>query len=155
MTSEVLPLPDAPTSATVSPGAIEQAAAAAHALDFIRALPQGLDTPVGEQGVRLSGGQRQRIAIARALVHRPAILILDEATSALDAETEARVIENLARLNCTRIVLAHRLSTIMKSDLIVVMSYGEIVEAGSHNELIARGGHYKKLLATQLGEGPS
>ena len=116
----------------------------------IDAMPMGYETLLADGGSSLSGGQRQRIALARALVHRPAILILDEATSALDAETESRVIENLDRLNCTRIVLAHRLSTIVRSDLIVVMSYGEVVEAGTHDELIARNGHYRKLLASQL-----
>jgi ATP-binding cassette, subfamily B, bacterial len=113
-------------------------------------MPMGYDTLLADGGSSLSGGQRQRIALARALVHKPPVLILDEATSALDAETERRVIENLARLNCTRIILAHRLSTIANSDLILVMDDGEIIEAGTHNELLARGQHYRRLVAAQL-----
>jgi ATP-binding cassette subfamily B protein len=118
--------------------------------DDIRAMPMGYDSVLIDGGQSLSGGQRQRIAIARALVHEPAILILDEATSALDAQTERVVIDNLAHLGCTRIVLAHRLSTIVNADLIVVMSDGEIVESGTHRDLLARGAHYHSLVAAQL-----
>jgi ABC-type bacteriocin/lantibiotic exporter with double-glycine peptidase domain len=113
-------------------------------------MPMGYDTLIADGGSSLSGGQRQRIALARALVHKPAVLILDEATSALDAETERRVMENLGRLNCTRVILAHRLSTIASADLILVMDEGEIIEAGTHAELLARGQHYRRLVAAQL-----
>jgi ATP-binding cassette subfamily B protein len=113
-------------------------------------MPMGYDTLLADGGSSMSGGQRQRVALARALVHKPPFLILDEATSALDAETERRVMDNLARLNCTRIVLAHRLSTIANADLILVMEDGEVVEAGTHEELLARGAQYRNLVAAQL-----
>ncbi|TMH33340.1 MAG: lipid A export permease/ATP-binding protein MsbA [Betaproteobacteria bacterium] len=127
--------------------AIEQAASAAHALDFIRALPQGFDTIVGENGVRLSGGQRQRLAIARAILKDAPILVLDEATSALDSESERHVqaaMEALMR-GRTTIVIAHRLSTIERVDRIVVLDAGRVVEQGTHQELLARNGLYAKL----------
>jgi subfamily B ATP-binding cassette protein MsbA len=131
------------------------AARAANAHDFIAALPQGYDTAVGDLGVRLSGGQRQRLAIARAILKNAPILILDEATSALDTESEGLVQEALERLmaNRTSIVVAHRLSTIRNADLIVVVSHGRIVERGTHDELLARGGEYRKLYELQFGEG--
>jgi ATP-binding cassette, subfamily B, bacterial len=116
----------------------------------IRAMPMGYDTILSDGGASLSGGQRQRVALARALVHKPAMLILDEATSALDSETERRVIKNLEDLRCTRIVLAHRLSTIVNADLILVMDGGEVVETGTHHELLSRGQHYSRLVAAQL-----
>jgi ABC-type bacteriocin/lantibiotic exporter with double-glycine peptidase domain len=116
----------------------------------IARMPMAYDTPLADGGSSLSGGQRQRIALARALVHRPSVLILDEATSALDSESERHVGENLARLACTRIILAHRLSTIRSADVILVMDRGEIVERGTHDELMARGSLYRALVAGQL-----
>ena len=132
--------------------AIERAAAAAHALEFIRALPQGFDTEVGENGIRLSGGQRQRIAIARAILKDAPLLILDEATSALDSESERQVQAALDTLmqGRTTIVIAHRLSTIEHADRIVVLDQGRIVEEGSHAALLARGGVYAKLHRLQF-----
>jgi subfamily B ATP-binding cassette protein MsbA len=135
--------------------AIEGAAAAAHALDFIRAMPQGFDTLIGENGVRLSGGQRQRLAIARTILKDAPILILDEATSALDSESEKHVqaaLEHLMR-GRTTIVIAHRLSTIENADRIVVLDAGAIAEIGTHAELLARGGIYANLHGIQYSAG--
>ena len=132
--------------------AIVEAARAAHALEFIEKLPQGLDTLIGERGARLSGGQRQRLAIARAVLKDAPILILDEATSALDTESERHVqaaLEELER-GRTTLVIAHRLSTIENADRIVVMDRGCIVETGGHTELIDRNGVYAKLHALQF-----
>jgi subfamily B ATP-binding cassette protein MsbA len=132
--------------------AVEKAALAAHALDFIRALPRGFDTVVGENGVRLSGGQRQRLAIARAILKNARILILDEATSALDSESERKVqaaMDTLMR-GRTTIVIAHRLSTIKRVDRIVVLDAGHVVEQGTHRELLARDGLYAKLHRIQF-----
>ncbi|MEP7301320.1 MAG: ABC transporter transmembrane domain-containing protein [Caldimonas sp.] len=128
------------------------AATAAYAHDFISALPEGYKTFLGERGVRLSGGQRQRISIARAILKNPPLLLLDEATSALDAEGERMVQAALesAMRHRTTIVIAHRLSTVQKADRIVVMEAGEIVETGSHAELVARGGLYARLAALQF-----
>ncbi|HEX7081926.1 MAG TPA: lipid A export permease/ATP-binding protein MsbA [Gammaproteobacteria bacterium] len=131
---------------------IEHAAEAAYVSEFAAALPEGLDTPVGERGVLLSGGQRQRIAIARAILKNAPVLILDEATSALDTESERRVQSALGALmkGRTTLVIAHRLSTIENADSIVVMSDGEVVETGTHAELLARGGHYAALYRMQF-----
>ncbi len=130
---------------------IEQAARAAAAHEFIEALPQGYDTPVGELGSRLSGGQRQRIAIARAFLKDAPILLLDEATSALDTESEARVQEALERLMAgrTTILIAHRLSTVRGADRIYVIDWGQVVEIGDHNALMAKGGLYARLARSQ------
>ena len=136
---------------------IERAAAAAHALEFIRAMPQGFDTLIGENGVRLSGGQRQRLAIARTVLKDAPILILDEATSALDSESEKHVQAALEQLmqGRTTIVIAHRLSTIENADRIVVLDKGEIAEIGTHAELLAKGGIYANLYAIQYSLGSS
>ena len=133
---------------------IEDAAKIAFADDFISQLPQGYSTRVGERGVLLSGGQRQRIAIARAVLMNAPVLILDEATSALDTESEALVQKALGNLmkDRTSIVIAHRLSTIRKADKIVVMEKGEIIETGTHEELLAHGGTYKKLYELQFAD---
>jgi subfamily B ATP-binding cassette protein MsbA len=130
------------------------AAEAAHAMEFIRQMPEGLQTLIGENGVKLSGGQRQRIAIARALLRNAPILILDEATSALDSESERHVQVALETLmqGRTTIVIAHRLSTIEKADRIVVLHNGRIVEVGDHRELIARGENYARFYHTQFAE---
>ncbi|NWG45163.1 MAG: ABC transporter ATP-binding protein [Alphaproteobacteria bacterium] len=132
-----------------------EAARNAHAEDFIRALPDGFDTRVGEHGMRLSGGQRQRIAIARAMVRGAPILLLDEATSALDTESERAVQTALARLmeGRTSLVIAHRLSTVMDADVIFVMQDGRVVEEGRHAELLSRGGLYARLFHTQFAGG--
>jgi subfamily B ATP-binding cassette protein MsbA len=135
---------------------IEAAARAAAADTFIRELPQGYDTLVGEHGIRLSGGQRQRIAIARAMLKNAPILLLDEATSALDSESERQVQRALGALmrGRTTVVIAHRLSTIHNADLICVLDRGHIVEFGRHPELLARNGLYARLYAMQFAEQP-
>jgi ATP-binding cassette subfamily B protein len=131
---------------------VKAAAQAAFADEFIRALPEGYDTFLGERGVRLSGGQRQRIAIARAMLKNPPLLLLDEATSALDAESERMVQAALesAMRGRTTLVIAHRLATVQKADLIVVLDHGQLVEQGTHAELVARGGVYAGLAALQF-----
>ncbi|MFC7107019.1 ABC transporter ATP-binding protein [Nonomuraea rubra] len=133
---------------------VETAARAAHAHDFITALPDGYDTLPGELGARLSGGQRQRIAIARALLKDAPILIMDEAVSNLDAESEQEVAAAMtaARHDRTTLIIAHRLSTIRTADRIIVLDGGGVAETGTHAELIDRDGAYTRLLATQLGD---
>jgi subfamily B ATP-binding cassette protein MsbA len=137
-------------------GAKEQeivaAATAAYAHDFITRLPRGYDSLIGEDGVKLSGGERQRLAVARAILRDPPILILDEATSALDSESERVVQLAMANLmkNRTTLVIAHRLSTIQNADRIVVLDRGRIVEAGTHSDLLSRGGHYWRLHSLQF-----
>ena len=137
------------------PVAIEQAARLAEAAGFIDALPQGYDTLVGERGQRLSGGQRQRIALARAILKDAPVLVLDEATAAVDNDTEAAIQRSLAQITQQRttVVIAHRLSTVRHADWIVVMDQGRIVEQGSHDSLLARGGIYTNLWQVQAGEG--
>jgi subfamily B ATP-binding cassette protein MsbA len=134
---------------------IEAAAQAAHAHEFIAALPESYDTRIGERGQLLSGGQRQRLAIARALLKNSPVLILDEATSSLDAESERLVQEALANLmrNRTSFVIAHRLSTVRRADKIIALEGGRVAEIGRHDELLARpDGVYAKLYALQLFE---
>ena len=140
-----------------SPAEIEAAARAAAAHDFITALPDGYETRVGEGGMRLSGGQRQRIAIARAFLKDAPILLLDEATSALDTESEALVQAALERLMQGRatLMIAHRLSTVRRADRIHVLEAGRVVEAGTHDELVRRGGLYARLAQQQSLDGPS
>jgi subfamily B ATP-binding cassette protein MsbA len=137
---------------------IEAAARAAHAHEFIEALPEGYRTTIGDRGQRLSGGQRQRLAIARALLKNSPILILDEATSSLDAESELLVQDALANLmmNRTSFVIAHRLSTVRRADAIVVLDRGVVREIGRHDELLARPGSvYGRLYALQMFEAPA
>jgi ABC-type multidrug transport system fused ATPase/permease subunit len=130
---------------------IEAAARAAFAHEFISRLPQGYDTRVGERGVTLSGGQRQRVAIARAFVRNAPVLVLDEATAALDAQSEAEVqqaIDNLSE-HRTVICVAHRLSTLARSDRIIVLSEGRLIEQGTFNELLRSGGSFAAMAARQ------
>ncbi len=131
---------------------MREAAEEAQALGFLDALPQGFDTPLGERGKSLSGGQRQRMAIARALVRDAPILLLDEATSALDAENEQLVQAALDKAMAARttIVIAHRLATVLRADRIVVMEDGQVVDQGTHGELVDRGGLYARLAKLQF-----
>lgn len=143
--------PTAPFSEQASKHDVLAAAKEANAHDFILSLPDGYETRVGPKGLQLSGGQRQRIAIARALIRKPTILLLDEATSALDSksETAVQIALDSAVRHRTTIIVAHRLSTVRNADKIIVMSEGQIVETGNHNELILRDGHYAKLVSAQ------
>ncbi len=131
---------------------VRRAAEAAHALEFLEAMPDGLASHLGERGARLSGGERQRIAIARAILRDPAVLLLDEATSALDAESEQMVQLALERLMAERttLVIAHRLATVQKADRIVVLDEGRVLDIGRHGELVARGGLYARLARLQF-----
>jgi ATP-binding cassette subfamily B protein len=134
--------------------AVEAAARAAEAHDFIIALPDGYASPVGERGSQLSGGQRQRVALARAIYRNPAVLVLDEATSAVDNETEAAIQRSLDRLvvGRTSLIIAHRLSTVRYAHLIHVLDYGRIVESGTHEQLLKKNGTYAALWRLQTGE---
>ena len=136
---------------------VRDAAQAAQAHEFVAALPDGYETEIGERGIKLSGGQRQRVAIARALLNDPEIIVFDEATSDVDTETEARIQESIERLvaDRTAFVIAHRLSTIRDADAIVVMDDGEVVERGTHGDLLAAGDHYADLWKAQADERPA
>ena len=131
-----------------------RAAEAAYVLDFTKDFPDGLDTMVGDRGVLLSGGQRQRIAIGRALLKNSPILILDEATSSLDSQSERRIQDALRVLmkDRTTFVIAHRLSTVEKADLIIVLDAGRVVESGTHDKLLQQGGHYAALYRLQFSD---
>jgi len=130
---------------------VREAARIAHCDEFVDRFEKGYETIVGERGVKLSGGQRQRVAIARAILANPRILILDEATSSLDSESEAEIQDGLARLRQgrTTFVIAHRLSTIQAADQILVLEAGEVVERGTHEQLLANGGRYRELYEKQ------
>jgi subfamily B ATP-binding cassette protein MsbA len=136
----------------VAPEQVREAARIAHAAEFVERLPEGYETRIGERGIRLSGGEKQRIAIARAVLRDPPILILDEATSALDAESERLVQDALDRLmkGRTTFVIAHRLSTIIRADKILVVEHGEIVETGTHHQLLEARGVYYRLYQKQF-----
>jgi ATP-binding cassette subfamily B protein len=130
---------------------IEAAAQAAQVHDFIGILPDGYDTLVGERGLKLSGGEKQRVAIARMVLKDPPILVFDEATSALDSGTERLIQAALRRLSAgrTTLIIAHRLSTVVDADQILVLEQGRVVEHGRHRQLLAEGGHYAKMWARQ------
>jgi subfamily B ATP-binding cassette protein MsbA len=138
---------------------IEKAARAAYAHEFIEKLPEGYDTRIGEGGIMLSGGQRQRISIARAVLKNPPILVMDEATSSLDTQSEIMVQKAIDEIISegtgrakTIFIIAHRLSTVKRANRIVVLDRGRVVEVGSHEQLLAKGGLYKKLYSLQHGD---
>src|SRR5690554_2608953 len=133
---------------------LRNASEIANAYEFVKDLPEGFETNIGDSGNKLSGGQKQRISIARAVLKNPPIMVLDEATSALDTESERLVQDALEKMmvNRTSVVIAHRLSTIQKADVIVVMNRGEIAEQGTHDELLAKNGTYAKLVSLQSFE---
>ena len=135
---------------------VKKAAIMADANHFIQSLPDGYDTIVGERGVGLSGGQKQRISLARALLKDPSILILDDTTSAVDMETESYIQDQLKKIdkNCTKFIIAYRISSIKDADLILVMDQGRIIESGTHNSLVELGGYYAKAFKNQYGEIP-
>jgi ATP-binding cassette subfamily B protein len=137
-----------------SPGEVIEAAKAAHIHEFIESLPDRYESRVGERGLKLSGGEKQRVAIARAILKNPGILVFDEATSALDSETEQGIQAELDRIarGRTTLVIAHRLSTVMDADQILVLDGGRIVERGTHRELLEREGAYAQMWALQLQE---
>jgi len=141
----------------VPPKRVEEAARAARAHEFIRGLPEGYNTMIGERGVRLSGGERQRVAIARAILKNAPILILDEATSALDSESESLVQSALQNLMTGRtvFVIAHRLSTVRRADRIMVLENGTIGDIGAHEELMQKLGTYRRLYELQFAEATS
>jgi ATP-binding cassette subfamily B protein len=130
---------------------VEAAARLAHIHDFVAGLPDGYETMVGERGLKLSGGEKQRVAIARVILKAPKILVFDEATSALDTRTEREIQANLAELSALRttLVIAHRLSTVIEADEILVLDHGRIVERGGHGELLRRGGVYALMWSRQ------
>jgi ABC-type bacteriocin/lantibiotic exporter with double-glycine peptidase domain len=141
--------------ASMSLDRVEAAARLAEIHDDVAQLPMGYDTVLSDGGGSLSGGQRQRLALARALLRNPAVLVLDEATSQLDTLTERRVQAHLQALNCTRIVVAHRLSTVRGADRIVVLERGRIVDAGHHTQLLGRCQLYRELVSAQSGLPPA
>jgi ATP-binding cassette subfamily B protein len=121
--------------------------------DDVMAMSMGYETFISEGGSVISGGQRQRLAIARALAATPSILLMDEATSALDVVTERKVEENLRRVGCTQIIIAHRLSTVRNADLILVLNEGMLLEQGTHDQLLQQNRYYAKLIRAQLASG--
>jgi ATP-binding cassette subfamily B protein len=135
---------------------IETAARSAQWHDFITRLPQGYETPVGERGLKLSGGEKQRVAIARMLLKDPPILVLDEATSALDSSNEQAIQQALREASAQRttLVIAHRLSTVVDANLIIVLEEGQIVQQGTHEALLLQGGRYAELWAMQARDDP-